>query len=112
MSLNESRVNSELSRRGTLAEIAPETRFENIAEDYLQFHAKSVEKFVRTAVQVKNRQTFSELKFLSDQYRKVSESVVRGIGSRFKSKIADPFDDFIKTSLNISKQQEFPYSTV
>ena len=108
MSLNESRVNSELSRRGALAEIAPETRFENIAEDYLQFHAKSVEKFVRTAVQVKNRQTFSELKFLSDQYRKVSESVVRGIGSRFKSKIADPFDDFIKTSLNISKQQEFP----
>ncbi len=106
--LNESRVNSELSRRGVLADIVPETRLENVMEDYLQFHAKAEERFVRTAVQVKNRRTFSELSFLSDQYRKVSESVVRGIGSRFKSKIADPFDDFIKTALNISKQQEFP----
>lgn len=108
LTLNEARVNSDLSRRGVLADFAPETRFENIMEDYLQWHAKSEEKLVRTAVQVKNRQFFSEMQFLSDQYRKVSESVTRGIGSRFKSKVADPFGDHIKTALNISKQQEFP----
>jgi hypothetical protein len=108
LSMNESAVNSELARRGKLADMLPETRFENINEDWLQWHSRQEEKLVREAVQVQNREFFSEMRLLSEQYRKVSESVSRGIGSRFKSKVADPFGDYIKTALNISKQQEFP----
>ena len=108
MTLNEAAVNSNLASRGVLADFFPETRLENVMEDYLQFHAKQEEKHIRTAVQVQNRQFFNEMSFLSEQYRKVSESVTRGIGSRFKSKVADPFGDYIKTALDISKQQEFP----
>lgn len=108
MTLHESAVQSELSRRGKLGDAFPETRFENINEDWLQWHSRQEEKLVRTAVQVQSREFFSELQLLSEQYRKVSESVTRGIGSRFKSKVADPFGDYIKTALNISKQQEFP----
>jgi len=108
MTLNESAVNSTLAKRGVLADFFPETRLENIMEDYLQWHAKQEEKHIRTAVQVKNQRFFNEMNFLSEQYRKVSESVTRGIGSRFKSKISDPFGDYTKTALNISKQQEFP----
>lgn len=108
MSMNESAVNSELSRRGKLADMLPETRFENINEDWLQWHSRQEEKLVREAVQVQSREFFSEMRLLSEQYRKVSESVARGIGSRFKSKVADPFGDYVKTALNISKQQEFP----
>lgn len=108
LTLNEGAINSELARRGKLADILPETRAENVLEDYLQFHAKGEEKFVRTAAEVRNSQFFAELGFLSKVYRKESESVTRGIGSRFKSRVADPFGDYIKTALNISKQQEFP----
>jgi hypothetical protein len=108
MTLNESAVNSDMARRGVLADFFPETRLENIMEDYLQWHARQEEKHVRMAVQVKNQQFFNEMRFLSEQYRKVSESVTRGIGSRFKSKVADPFGDYTKTALDISKQQEFP----
>jgi hypothetical protein len=108
MTLNESRVNSDLARRGILADFLPETRAENVLGDWLEWHAKQEEKLVRTAVQVKNRQFFSEMQSLSEQHRVVSESVTRGIGTRFKSKVSDPFGDYIKTALNISKQQEFP----
>ena len=108
MTLHESAVQSELARRGKLADAFPETRFENINEDWLQWHSRQEEKLVREAVQVQSREFFSEMRLLSEQYRKVSESVSRGIGSRFKSKVADPFGDYIKTALNISKQQEFP----
>lgn len=108
LTLNEGRVNSDLARKGVLADFFPETRLENVMTDWLEWHAKSEEKLVRTAVQVKNRQFFSELSFLSEQFRQVSESVSRGIGARFKSKVADPFGDYTKTALNISKQQEFP----
>ena len=106
--LNEAAVNSDLARRNILADFFPETRLENIMTDWLEWHAKQEEKLVRTAVQVKNREFFSDMNFLSEQYRKVSESVTRGIGSQFRAKVADPFGDYVKTALNISKQQEFP----
>lgn len=108
LTLNEGAINSELARRGKLADVLPETRSENVLEDYLQFHAKGEEKFVRTAAEVRNSKFFAELGFLSKVYRKEAESVTRGIGSRFRSRVADPFGDYIKTALNISKQQEFP----
>lgn len=106
--LNEPLVNSDLARRGVLADFFPETRLENIMEDWLGWHAKQEEKLVRNIAQTKNREFFSELELLSQQYRLESESLTRGIGSLFKAKVADPFGDYLKTALNISKQQEFP----
>lgn len=108
MTLNESSVNSTLARKGKLADFFPETRAENVLQDWVEFQVKQEERLIRTAVQVKNRRFFSEMQGLSEQYRQVSESVTRGIGSRFKSKVADPYGDYIKTALNVSKQQEFP----
>lgn len=106
--INEARVNSDLARRGVLDGFLPETRFENVMTDWLKWHGRQDEKLVRNAVETQSRQFFSELQFLSENYRKTSESVARGIGSLFKAKVADPFGDYIKTALNISKQQEFP----
>jgi hypothetical protein len=106
--LNEARVNSELARTGVLSDMFTETRFENVMTDWLRFHAYQEEKLVREAVQVGNRQFFSEMQFLSETYRQEAESVTRGIGSKFKKAVADPFGDYIKTALNISKQQEVP----
>lgn len=108
LTLHDAKINSELARSGALSDFFPETRAENILTDWLEWHAKQEEKLVRTAVEVKNRQFFSEMRHLSENYRIESESVARGIGSKFKSKIADPFGDYIKTALNISKQQEVP----
>ena len=108
MSINENTINSDLVRRGKLADAIPETRPENVLTDWLEWTAKQEEKLVRTAVQVGNRQFFSEMQFLSENYRTVAESQVRGLGSKLKSKISDPFGDYTKTALNISKQNEFP----
>lgn len=107
-SINELGINAELHRRGILADVMPETRAENVLTDWLEHTAKQSEKLVRTAVQVGNRQFFSELQFMSSNFRAYSESQARGLGAKLKSKIADPFNDYIKTALNISKQGEFP----
>lgn len=106
--LNETRVNSDLARTGTLADHLPETRAENVLTDYMSFHSREEQKLVRDAVQVKNRQFFSELQFLSDNYRVVSESTTFAQGARLQKKVEDPFGDYVKTALNVSKQQEFP----
>lgn len=108
MTLNEGAINAQLHRSGILGDVMPETRAENVLTDWLEHTAKQEERLVRTAVQVGNRQFFSELSFLSESYRTVAESQARGLGAKLKSKIADPFNDYIKTALNISKQGEFP----
>ena len=106
--LHEARINSELNRSGKLADFAPETNAEAVLTDWLAFHAKQEERLVRNAVEVKNREFFSELGHLSNVYRREVESQTKGIGAKLRSKISDPFGDHIKTALNISKQHEFP----
>jgi hypothetical protein len=108
MTVHESTINSDLSRTGKLADFFPETTAQSVLTDYLEFHSKQTDRLVRTAVQVKDRQFFGEMQFLSDNYRKVSESTATGFTTMLKKKVADPFGDYIKTALNVSKQQEFP----
>lgn len=108
MQINESQVNSAMQRQGILGDFFPETRAENVLEDYVRWHGNASDNLVRSAVQVKHRQFFSELEFLSEQYQSASTSVAKGVGAAFRKGIADPFGDYIKTALNISKQGEFP----
>lgn len=108
MSIHEARANSELGRTGALADFFPKLNPTEAVEDLIRHLYKQEEKVVRTAVQIKNRQFFSELDFLSENYRRSAESTFAAQGSRAAKKIEDPFGDYIKTALNVSKQQEFP----
>jgi hypothetical protein len=107
MQLNESQVNSALQKKGILGDYFPETRAENVLEDYVRWHANASDNLVRSAVQVKNRQFFSELSFLSEQFQSASTSAVKGL-SILRKELQDPFADHVKTALNISKQSEYP----
>lgn len=107
LQINESSVNSALQKKGVLGNFFPETRGENVLEDYVRWHGNASDNLVRTAVQVKNRQFFSELGFLSEQFQSASTSAAKGLGV-LRKQIADPFQDYVKTALNLSKQSEYP----
>lgn len=105
--INESSVNSALQKKGILGDFFPETRGENVLEDYVRWHGNASDNLVRQAVQVKSRQFFSELQFLSSQFDVASTSSVKGI-SLLRREVQNPFTDYTKTALNISKQSEYP----
>jgi hypothetical protein len=105
LQINESQVNSQLQRSGKLGDFFPETRAANVLEDYVRWHGNSSDALVRTAVQVKNRQFFSEVGFLAEQFDSANTSAVNGF---FSKKAANPFADYTRTALNLSKQGEFP----
>lgn len=107
MQINETQINSTLQRKGILGDFFPETRAENVLEDYVRWHGSASDNLVRSAVQVKNRQFFSEMGFLSEQFQAASLSAANTSGV-LKRAIQDPFGDYTKTALNISKQGEFP----
>lgn len=106
--LNESKINSELRRSGALGDFHPETRGQNVLEDYVRWHGTQEENVARRAVEVKYRQYTSELQFLSDQYTLADKSVFAGKVALLEKRIADPFQDYKKTMLALSKQSEFP----
>lgn len=108
MHLNESQVNSALERKGVLGDFFPEVRGENVLEDFVNFHARAEEELIRTGVQVKNRQFFGELQWLSERWQDATTSTMGPRGFFFQKNVADPFRDYIKTALNISKRSEYP----
>ena len=106
--ITDTRTSSEMRKRGVLGDFFTETRGENVLADFTNFHARQDELLVRKQVEVKYSDLFSQLKYLSDDFTAADRSVARGKLAIFQNKIADPYNDYIKTALDISKRQEFP----
>jgi hypothetical protein len=105
--INESQINSALQKKGILGDFFPETRGENVLEDYVRWHGNSSDNLVRKAVQVKSRQFFNDMQWLAKEFDAAGTSSVNGL-SLLRRETQNPFQDYIKTALNISKQSEYP----
>lgn len=106
-SINEPTINSELARQGKLGDFAPSLTPEDILEDFVQWHQRQETQLVRDAVSTRYAQTIAELQHLSAEYTKASTSKAEHISKLMGRTIADPFDDYIKTALDVSKRSEF-----
>jgi hypothetical protein len=106
--ITDTRVSSEMRKRGVLGDFFPETRPDAVVTDFVSFHNRQDEMLVRKSVEVQYADLISQLKYLSDDFTRADKSVARGKLAVFQQKIADPYGDYIKTALDISKRQEFP----
>lgn len=105
--LNDSAVHTNLKKEGKLGDFMPSFRPEDIIEDFLQFHNRQQTQLVRDAVSTKYAQTFVELTRLSEQYTAAATSKLGVVDKFLKRSVNDPYDDYIKTALDISKRSEF-----
>lgn len=107
--INERNIDSELRRTGALADFFPETRAENIIEDYLRWHQNQSSKLIRNAVESKYAQQIEELRALGRNYVEFATSKFSGTLRSSKSQINNPYDDFVKTMLDVSKRSEYTF---
>lgn len=107
--INERSIDSELRRSGALANFFPETRGENIVEDFLRFHQNQESKLVRNAVESHYSQQIEELHALGRNYTEDATSKFSGTLRRAKSEITNPYGDFVKTMLDVSKRSEYRF---
>lgn len=105
--INERNIDSSLRRSGALSNFFPETRAENLIEDYLRWHQNQATKLVRNAVESKYSQQVEELRALGRGYVEDATSKFSGTLKTAKSEINNPFDDYIKTMLDVSKRSEY-----
>lgn len=106
--LRESQVNSALKRTGKLGDFYPETRAENVLTDWVNWHANAETGVVREAVQVRERQFFSEVGGLAERWKEIDEATFGGRGFILKKKVENPFQDYITTALDMPKRGEAP----
>lgn len=107
LTLKEATVDSTLQRAGVLGDFFPETRAENVLEDYVRSVQQKSARFVRYAVETRYAQTIAEVRGIGKQFEEVGTSKFGGVLKKFKSAVENPFEDYIKTALDISKRSEY-----
>lgn len=109
LTINEPRINSELHKSGVLNNAFPEMRAENLVEDYLRWHQNQTSRLVRDAVETNYAQQIAELRKLGESYVEVATSRFAGTSRSAKSEVINPYDDYVKTALDVSKRSEYTF---
>lgn len=107
--INEPRINTELRKKGVLSNFYPEVRAETMAEDYIRWHQNQAGRLVRDAVETNYAQQFAEIRKLGESYTEVATSKFAGTTKRSNTEIINPFDDYLKTALDVSKRSEYTF---
>jgi hypothetical protein len=107
--INERTIDSELRRTGALSNFFPETRTQNIVEDYLRWHQNQASRLIRNAVESNYSQQVEELRALGRSYSEDATSKFSGTLRSAKSEIVNPYEDYVKTMLDVSKRSEYRF---
>lgn len=106
--LNNPDIDSTLKKSGVLRDFAPVMEPTAVIDQFVDFIGKRDSQFLRNVVSAKNAQLFSELDWLSVQNTKLAESKMGYIGRMTGKTIEDPFGDYKRLALGISKKSEYP----
>lgn len=109
LGLNESRVDSELKRKGTLSDFLPTTSSRRILDDYMDFHMRQEELLATRMVEHRYSPDFQTLERLGERYTDVATSQFRSLSDKLKESVKDPYYDIVKTSLDISRSSEYQW---
>lgn len=109
LSLNEPRVNSMMNRTGKLNDFYYEVRPENVLEDFITYSQNADAALVRHSVETKYAQLFTELGALGKKYTEVATSQMSGASRFYDKTTVNPFGDYTRTALDISKRSSFPF---
>lgn len=107
--INERMIDSELRRSGALANFYPETRAANIIEDYTRWNQNQELRLLRNAVESKYAQQIEELRALGRNFVEDATSKFSGTLKASRSEVTNPFEDYVKTMLDVSKRSEYRF---
>ncbi len=106
--MNSLEIDSALRKSGALRDFTPVLDPAAVIDEYVNFTTRSEQQLLRNVVAAKNAQLFRELEWLSEQNTKFAESKFGYIGKLTGKTLEDPFGDYKRLALNISKKAEYP----
>lgn len=106
LGLNESSVDSSLKREGKLSQHFP-TIDTGFFDRVMDWHMRQEEVLTHSMVYHRYSDSFEELKSLGERYTNIATSQFRSITERLEKSIKDPYNDIVRTALNISRSSEY-----
>lgn len=106
---NENQFDASMTRGGSSAPLFPLTgKPEEIIQDIMQWHKRQEDILVRESVSTKYSRQFGTLHAQGEQYALPATSQRGGFMSRFQKEVKNPYEDYIKTFLGVSRISEYP----
>lgn len=106
--LHNSNMDVNLKRAGVNSQFLPKTDPHLIADDLLNWHLRQEDIHARDIVSLRYGKEFNELERLGEQYTGVALSRY-GYDRKFAENVVkNPYVNYIKTALDISKIEEYP----
>ncbi len=106
--LNENYLNSDLAKNGVFSNFFPKSDPGKIVDDILQQHLRESDTLVTEAVRLRYEAPFSYLEDFARQYSKAATSRLASKAETIEKSADNPFFNYIKTALDISKVNENP----
>lgn len=107
LSMSDGFVDSTLKRNGLFSRYAPITDGKVLAQEMLDWHSKQEIYLAREMVSSRYAELTTTLNSHADQFKNLQESQLRGIGKTLESQMENPYLDYLKVMLNISRRQEY-----
>jgi len=109
--LSDNYLDAAMYRKGVSSSYFVPTDPKKIINDTLNWHLQRQSGLVREAVATKYEVPFAELRRLGDKFTKSETSQFSGISTLKYAEdvVANPYVDFIKTSLGIRKYSDYPF---
>lgn len=106
--LNENYINSDLSNAGVFSNFFPKSDPQKIIDDVLQQNFRESDTLVMEAVRLRNESAFAALEDMGRQYSKIATSRFASRSELIEKTADNPFFNYIKTALDITKINEHP----
>lgn len=105
--LHENYIDSDLKNRGIYSELYTKTNPQKIVEGILRQHLREDEVLARELMRAKNQKVFDFLEDQGNAYSRIESSSFKRVSASELEKVGNnPYLDYIKTALNISKAPE------
>ncbi len=103
----DNRVQSDLTRRGILNDVYPDTRAETIIAQYISHHTAQETRLLRDYVELGNAQPFAEIRAMGARFTGAETSQTGYINKALGRSSSNPYESYIKTALAIGSRDEY-----
>ena len=107
--LNELELDATLKSRGINSQTMPVTDADAIADRYVNWHVNQSQKVNRDVVTTKYMQEFEALRNLGRPYGNLNASMFPDTMTKLTTAKSNPFEQYIKTALNVSNLEDYPF---
>lgn len=103
----DNKVNSEMSKRGILSDLYPDTRLDSLVQRHVDWNTASETALIRDHVETGNGQMFAELQAMGDRYTASANSTFGKTAGPLDSAPNDPYRSYINTALNLRPKDSY-----